>query len=145
MYVFGMGLILLMLVAGCGAGQNYGKSVAASMGPDPMTIETLIENWQDYHIYYTGLSEQQPTGVAFDMKNDDKILDCSAWTKIEDKKTLTYVLGMMKTFMTGAQKLFKILGPDDQLYGYVYTPLDGARTKVTAPNTLHVSPIGVGG
>ena len=144
-YLFIVGLVLLGLLSGCGASQNYGKNVAASRGPDPMTIQTLTGNWQDYNIYYSGVSAQQPAAVAFDPKNDDKTLDCKGWTKIGSEETLTNVLGMMKTFMSGSQKLFKILGPDDQLYGYLYTPLGAAKSKVTGPNTLQLYTIGVGG
>ena len=143
--MFIAGLVLLGLLSGCGVSQNYGKNVAASRGPNPMAIQTLTENWQDYTIYYSGVSAQRPYAVAFDPKNDDKTLDCKGWTKIGSEESLTNILGMMKTFMTGSQKLFKILGPDDHLYGYLYTPVGAAKSKVTGPNTLLLYTIGVGG
>jgi hypothetical protein len=144
-YLFVAGLVLLGLLSGCGVSQNYGKNILASRGTNQMTIETLIENWQDYAIYYSGISAQQPYAVVFDPKNDGRTLDVTGWTPIGSEEALKTTLGQMKTFMRGSQRLFKVLGPDDQLYGYLYTPVGEAKSKVTGPNTLRLYTIGVGG
>ena len=67
--------ILILLISGCA---NYGKLRVESQDvynantrySEKMTIEKLLNHWQDYDIYYAGYKASQATGIMFDPKND---------------------------------------------------------------------------
>jgi hypothetical protein len=130
-----IGLIMIFHFIGCA---GYGKIKQASMAGDPMTIQVLAENWQDYHISYSGFSIDRPLGLLFDPKNDDKTIVSQNWTKILDGKTLSNVIGWMDTFGARRARLFVIYGADNQFYGYIYTFLTGVTTKQVGENTLSI-------
>ena len=56
------------------------------------TIDKLVNNWQDYHIYYAGYKLSRASGIMFDPKNDDLKLLGDWWAKIESKESLDFVL-----------------------------------------------------
>jgi hypothetical protein len=85
-----------------------------------MTIEMLQKNWQDYFIYKDGPFGGVPIAVMFDPKNDDKTLPNHRWDKIEDTKSLSDTISWIKT-KTEIPHVLRIMGPNDQLFGYVYT------------------------
>jgi hypothetical protein len=121
-------VVLTFLVSGCATFKNYGK-----IRPQPkaqMTIETLQDKWKDYLVSYSGNSDNDPGAVIFDRKDDDRFLSGDRWTAVEDERTLSRLIGIMKTWSTPGPKLFKILGPDDHLYGYLYSLRNTAVFKV---------------
>jgi hypothetical protein len=121
-------VVMAFLISGCATFKNYGK-----IRPQPkaqMTIETLQDKWEDYMVSYSGLSNNDPAAVMFDRKDDDRFLGGDRWTAVEDAPTLSRLIGIMKIWSTPTPKLFKILGPDDHLYGYLYSLRDTAVFKV---------------
>ena len=130
-----IGLIMILHLIGCA---GYGRIKQASMAGDPMTVQVLAENWQDYHISYSGFSIDRPLGLLFDPKNDDKTIVSDNWVKIADGKTISSVIGWMDTFGARRARLFRIYGADDQFYGYVYTFFTSVTTKQVEENTLSI-------
>jgi uncharacterized protein YceK len=137
--------ILILLMSGCA---NYGKLRVESQDvynantrySEKMTIEKLLQNWQDYDIYYAGYKASQATGIMFDPKNDDRKLINGWWEKIDSKEKLDYVV---KWVGFGAQKyygnyLYKMIGPDQKLYGYVFTPYTQVVFKSVGDKTMYV-------
>ena len=106
-----------------------------------MTVQVLAENWQDYHISYSGFSIDRPLGLLFDPKNDDKTIVSEHWTKIQNGKTVSNVIGWMETFGGRRARLYRIYGADDQFYGYIFTFLTSVTTKQVGENTLSVYPL----
>ena len=141
------GLVLMVLLAGCPLIKNYGK-LELQYGPgEKMTIQRLEERWQDYNIYYAGVHIQLPSAVIFDPKDDDRrLLTHERWVHIEDRKELSEVLLWLWGDETSSEfypNLYEILGPDNQLFGYMYTPWDHANIKVIDKKTLWVDDIPV--
>ena len=139
------GLLLMVLMSGCQLITNYGK-LRLQYGPDEkMTIQRLEERWQDYDVYYAGVHVQLPSAVIFDPKDDDrKLITHERWVHIEDREELAEVLLWLwgdETSPEFSPQLWKILGPDDQLYGYMYTPWDHANIKMVDEKTLWVDDI----
>lgn len=56
----------------------------------------------------------------FDPKNDDKVLTGDKWIKVEDQETLLELIGWIGTYIEFDPRLWRILGPDDQYYGYLF-------------------------
>ncbi len=58
-------LLPLFFITGCLGLGNYG-TIRVADGKWGNTIQNLIENWQDYDIYYAGLSYKSPSAIMFE-------------------------------------------------------------------------------
>ena len=71
-------LIVLALVAGC-AGAYVNMKVEDKGG---MAVETLVNNWQNYNVYYLG-DFANPYVVLFDPKDDGKTIKVAdRWERV---------------------------------------------------------------
>ena len=95
-----------------------------------MTIEALEEFWEDYTVYFTGCCgglqplKGHPSAVMFDPKGDDKELVGERWLKVETKYRLNKLITAVQKserFESYYPSLYRIIGPDDELYGYMFT------------------------
>ena len=135
-----IGFVLIFLISGCA---NYGKLRLESGQAEKMTIQELQENWDDYSIYYADWRSVGWTGgIIFDPKKDGKTLVGDKWMKVEDKETLSQVVASIEA-KNRYPRLYQILGPNDEFYGYMYL---GPRrdnvnvfAKVIDSNSLRVS------
>lgn len=129
MYFAIVALALSGLVFGCAASGKYGRLRANRSG---MNIAHLSENWNDYHVYWTGASSARPLGIAFDPKGDDRKLQFGAWWEpIENQKELKDITVSLQQqvgtpigtgIMANILYTRDILDPEGkQLFGYVYT------------------------
>ena len=134
--------VLLSFLSGCLG--SYGKIRPQSGKGETLTIDDLEKNWIDYTIHYAGLSANRPLGVMFDPKNDGKTLlpgSNDRWKKIEDKKTLSEVIGWIKVqgFSDYNPMLYKVLGPDDKLYGYLFCGHSDVTVEIFDDRTMFVN------
>ena len=135
-----IGFVLVFLISGCA---NYGKFRLESGRAEKMTIQELQENWDDFSIYYADWRSVGWTGgIIFDPKKDGKTLVGDKWMKVEDKETLSQVIASIEA-KNRYPRLYQILGPNNEFYGYMYL---GPRrdsvnvfAKVTDSNSLRVS------
>jgi hypothetical protein len=134
--------LLLCFMPGCLG--SFGKIRPQSGKGEPLTIDDLEKNWTDYTVHYAGSSPERPLGVMFDPKNDGKTLlpgSNDRWTKIEDEKTLSEIIGWIKlqSFADYNPMLYKVLGPDDQLYGYLLSGRSDVTIEVFDDRTMFVN------
>ncbi len=133
------GFSLMLFIAGCSL-WTYGKIRVEYPSDGGMAIDTLYETWQNYHVYYSGLYMDQPGGVLFDPKGDDRTLEGDAWKRLEDKESIATVLMWLRTMSVHYRPyLYRMLGPDDAFYGYVYTPYRHVVLKQVDERTLAVN------
>ena len=86
--------------------------------PAQMTLETLLRDWQNYHVYYGGTNPDRPIVVLFDPKSDGKILDVEGrYWPVSDEKTMRDAVGRINMLPGTIPRLWRILGPDKSLYG----------------------------
>jgi hypothetical protein len=130
-----LGLFFASLISGCA---SYGKLRPLSGQERAMSIEALEKNWEDYAVYWTGLSVGEPSGIMFDPKKDDRKLTNEKWIKVENKATLAELIGWIKMNRDYYPRLWTILGPDDRLYGYMYTGWRNVVIKEVDERTLYV-------
>ena len=136
-------LLIVLIISGCVLWQkNYGKLKTISKGPNHLTIQNLIDKWDDYHIYssdqYAGPGFRSPLGIMFDPKNNDTMLVGDRWKKVSDQKTLT---DMTKRIFLATQRepwLNEILGPDGVLYGYLYYSYGVVTLKVVDEKKMYI-------
>lgn len=130
-----LGLVFAFLISGCA---GYGKLRPLSGQDRAVSIEVLEKNWRDYAVYWTGLSVQEPSGIMFDPQSDGRSLVNDKWKKVEDEKFLAEIISWMKINRDYPPWVWKILGPDDQFYGYMYTGWQFGLIKEVDEKTLHV-------
>jgi hypothetical protein len=135
-----LGVILISLsLAGCAGLDGYGKLRLQPGGKDKITPEKLLENWKDYDIHYTGLSISKPSAVLFDPKGDDRTIQCHKWwVRIEDQETLKEVMSWLTFDNHFDPVVWRILGPGDEFYGYMYTWWNNPLIKVVDEHTLYI-------
>ena len=143
-YVVLLGVILLaaLIGSGCTPGR-YGR-----LGPvdrvDPVTVDSLVKNWEDYEVYFAGLHAGHPSAVLFDRKDDDRRLLSERWFDVKSKDLLDHLVYSIQKQLPFAgyyPRLWKIFGPDGHLYGYMFTSWDHAVMKVVDEKTMFVNDI----
>lgn len=128
--------IVILTFTGCAGLGTYGRLKSAS-GQD-VTIDALVQNWNDYKIFYKGYHFEQPSGVLFDVKGDSKTLMGEGWTLVEGQETLISLVSWAKVNLNYYPRLWVCIGPDNAFYGYLYTGSDEAFLRVTGEKTLQV-------
>jgi hypothetical protein len=133
-----IGVILSLFILGCAG--DYGKIRTVEEGE--MTVATLADTWSNFNIYYAGSKPEIPVAVLFDPKNDGKNLQVDPrWERVTDEKTLRQMVDFIRTQPprgVNMPRLWKVLGPDDTLYGYVYTLLVKLVITPIDQNTVRV-------
>ncbi len=136
-------LLIALVIFSCASWQqNYGKLIRLPQSQNEVTIQDLIEKWEDYNIYYSdkydGFDARSPLGIMFDPKNNDTALVGDRWKKVEDQKTLIEMTRWIYPTTQYEPWLSKILGPDGRFYGYLYYSYGFATLKVVDDNTMYV-------
>jgi len=124
----------LFFVFGCALHKGSGKLWAEHK----VTIQDLEKNWKDFDVYYAGLSEKSAAALMFDPRNDNNRLLGKTWTEVKDKKTLSKIIGWIKTYTQYDPSVWRVLGPDGQLFGYIFAPRTHILMKVIDDHTLYV-------
>jgi len=84
------------------------------------------------------LSVGTAAGIIFDPKNDDKTLTGDKWIKIEDQEILSALIGWIQPYIQFDPRLWRIVGPDDQFYGYLFFALGHVVIKSVDDTTMYV-------
>ncbi|MBN2063080.1 MAG: hypothetical protein JW882_21935 [Deltaproteobacteria bacterium] len=135
-------VLVLFILSGCA---GYGKFVFESSlsgscdSNSRMTIQRLIENRMHYHISYWGLSSHQARGIMFDIKEDDFYLKGDSWKEVKDEGLFSSLV-LWRIEPHGQGRLYKIIGPHDKLFGYIFFPEqnESAAAKVIDDKTLYI-------
>ena len=138
------GVIIMLLFFGCASMfTGYGKLRPQPMRGQTVAIGELEENWKDYVIHYAGLSVGTPAAIMFDPKDDARRLTGEKWTKVEDKETLSELIGWMETYTEFNPQIWRILGPNNEFFGYLFYPsyrthIDSVVIKAIDDKTMYV-------
>jgi hypothetical protein len=138
MYPVLIGVLALLLLGGCASFKGMGMLSAPGTYGKSVTLQDLVKNWHAYTIYYAGLSEDTPAALLFDPKNDDKTLTGKRWERVKDKKILTSMISFIKGYAQFDPRLYSIIGPDKEVYGYVFSPTNEVYLKVLNGKTIYV-------
>jgi hypothetical protein len=120
---------------GCAVQLGYGR---VSPAPEDKTIQELVDNRHDFHVYYSGLHTGRPSGLMFDPRHDDRELTGKLWEPVTDRATLDEIvmwLGFHDHYKPG---IFEITGPEKVLYGYVYTGWNHIVARSVDAHTMYV-------
>lgn len=138
-----IGIILILPISTCTFLGPYGKLRVQSEGPEKVTIEMLEERWEDYDVYFAGPWIGRPSAVMFDPKDDDrKLVPHKWWVPVKQREDLLEVISGVRVGQGAFWPIvWRIVGPDDQFYGYMYTAWHYVRIKVVDSKTLWVDDI----
>ncbi len=138
-----VGIILILPISTWAFFGSYGKLRVQPRGPEKVTIEMLEERWEDYDVYFAGPWIGRPSAVMFDPKDDDrKLVPHKWWVPVKKKEDLLQVVSGVKVGQVSFWPIvWRILGPDDQHYGYMYTAWQHVLIKVVDDKTLWVDDI----
>jgi len=122
--------------------KKYGKLEIVPKGHNQVTIQDLIDKWDDYNIYYSdkyaGFSARSPLGIMFDPKNNDTMLTGDRWKKVKDQKTLIEMTQWICPTTLHEPFLNKISGPDGRFYGYLYYSYECVTCKMVGDKKMYV-------
>ena len=138
-------LVFAFLISGCALTQGYGKIRPQPDSTEKMTTQALWDNRNDYNIYYAGyygnVSIKHPSALMFDPKGDDRVLKGDRWTKVTNDIWLAKLIRSIETQESIGgpdSKVWRILGPDDQFYGYMFSGWDHVVMKEVDDRTMLV-------
>lgn len=140
-------LLSIVLIAfiffSCASWQNnHGRLRILKENQNKVTIQDLIDKWDDYNIYYSdiydGYNPRAALGVMFDPKNNDTTLVGDRWKKVREKKDLIDITRWIYSNTQYEPWLNEILGPDGRVYGYLYYSYGGVTLKVIDDKTMYV-------
>jgi hypothetical protein len=122
--------------------ENYGRVKTIPTSDGNVTIDDLIDKWDDYNIYYSdiydGYNVRSALGVMFDPKDSETILVGNLWKPIRDKEKLVEATRWIFSNTGYEPRLNKILGPDGRLYGYLYYSYGSVFLKKIGDNKMHI-------
>ena len=132
-----------MIISSCASwSNNYGKLRIIPKSQNEMTIQDLIDKWEDYNIYYSdkyeGYNVRAALGIMFDPKNNETTLAGDSWKKVRDQKDLIDITKWIYSNTQYEPWLNEILGPDGRVYGYLYYSYGNVTIKVIDDKTMYV-------
>jgi hypothetical protein len=135
--MFLVGVALFFFISGCSSIQKPGR-ISIQNHEEKVNIDYLMENWLDFHVYYYGYSPQDPWAVLFDPKTDGKTIDAGQWYRVTDREQLEVLYTWMGSRGQMFVKLYKVLGPDNRVYGYMCSKRRDVNIRAVDANTLWV-------
>lgn len=114
-------VVSMCFMIGCYGLHSYGQVKMPSGLRGKISIGDLVENWQDYDVYYAGLSVKNPSAIMFDPVRDDRRLVNDKWIAVRNKLELVSLVRWINADINFPPDLMSILGPDNKFYGYIYS------------------------
>ena len=120
----------------------YGKLEIVPIGSNQLTIQDLVDKWDDYNIYYSdkyaGYSARSPMGIIFDPKNNDTMLVGDRWKKVKNQEDLIEMTEWICPTTLHEPFLNTIFGPDGRFYGYLYYSCGCVNCKMVGDKKMYV-------
>lgn len=132
-----MGLgVLLAAALGCA---GIAKLQPEQRGAGASVIQDLSSKWESYTTYAAIWPGSKPVALLFDLRADDRAIFAEGWTKVDTREDLTSLIGGLQAGQS--PRLFQVLGPDGQLFGYLYTAVAGLQAQVVDAKTVRFYPV----
>ena len=130
-------LTLVWLMTGCAGFQmRFGKIVPVGKLEKAMDIKTLEAGLEKYDVYSMGPDVATTSGVLFYPQDSEVPLKLDRWTKLPDQEAVLKrirAVTAQKEMQFSAEyppRLYKVIGPDDRSYGYLYTAWKAATIRL---------------
>ncbi len=130
------GLITIFFVSSCVTFKSAGVFTAPGPGNKLISLSELEARPSKYHIYYVGLSWDMPTALLFDPKGDDRKIIGQSWVKVQEGHDLHRMINFVKSFTNFDPRLYAIIGPGGQVFGYILAPTFAIQTRIVDEKTI---------
>lgn len=127
------GMVMVFFIAGgVSQGRARGKIVAQSSKGERVTIQTLTDDFAKYNVYYAGTKPADAVTVLFSPKDNDKTITPDRWwNKVGNQASLSNIVSWMQTRNAASRPSVQfVMGPNSQVFGYVYSFSFQIRTRV---------------
>jgi hypothetical protein len=133
-YLAVMGLIWVLFISGC---VSQGRLRVQYRSDTAVAMKDIQENHDKYIIHANEWPAGEVSAMVFDLKGDNRTIENDGWTKVTSKEQLSKLIDRSRRNIY--RQFFKILGPNEEFYGYL---LGGARyvwIQTIDANTLKVN------
>jgi len=142
-YIFLSVFLIALIISGCVSWQkNYGKLKIIPKNQNEITIQNLIDKWDEYNIYYSdqydGFNVRSALGIMFDPKNNNTTLVGDRWKKVNNQNTLAEMTQWIVLNTQYEPWLNEILGPDGRFYGYLYYSYGVVTLKMVGDKKMYI-------
>ena len=139
------GMVLVFFIAGCVSDKDKrGRTIAQPRKGERVTLQQLQADFAKYDVYYAGIKPVLAVGVLFIPKDSDTTLTPDRWWNIvNDREYLSDVVSWMQSRRDiHIPRVQLIMGPNSQVFGYIYTWNMNTKLKVLSDNEILVySPV----
>lgn len=130
--------VFLIFMHGCMSPKEYGGIRPVSSPENTVTIAEIIKGWQNYSIYYADVNPAYPSAILIDPKGDELRLTNDRWVPVKKQDELIELIKWIDMDIDSPPDLLAVLGPDEQVFGYLYTGWHHVLIKLVDSTTLWV-------
>ena len=126
-------LISLSLISVCA---SSGILRVQSGSDTKVFLKDIEENKDKYIIHANEWPAGEVSAIVFDPKDDNKTIENDGWTKVTSQEQLSKLITRSNRLIF--RQFFKIVGPNDDFYGYLLGGPPYVWIKTVDDNTLKV-------
>ncbi len=135
------GMVLVFFITVCvSEGRARGRIVAQSKKGERVTIQQLTDDFAKYKVYYAGTKPADAVTVLFCPNDNDKTITPDRWwDKVGNQASLSNITSWMQTRNASSRPSVQlVMGPNSQIFGYVYTFNIQIRMRVVSDKEMIV-------
>ena len=129
----GLGMLLAAALGCAGIAKLQPEARGASV------IQDLSTQWESYTTYAAIWPGSRPVALLFDLRSDERAILAEGWTKVDHPADAASLIEGLQAGQS--PRLFQVLGPDGQFFGYLYTAVPGLQTQVVDAKTVRFYPV----
>jgi hypothetical protein len=130
---------MLLAISGC---SSHGKLSGIDSAEQEALLADLVSRQDLYVVHSHGNSEKFVSGILFDPKGDGKNIrpEGTMWKEVSDSETIAAAIAsIQRNDHPGyLPRLSRILSPDGDFYGYLFTGWSYMAIKTVDDHTLRV-------
>ena len=129
-YLAVLGLIWVVFL-GCA---SSGRLRVESGSDTKVFLKDIEQDYDKYIIYANEWPTDEVSAIVFDPKDDNKTIETDGWTKVTSQEQLSRLIKRSDRLIF--RQFFKIVGPNDDFYGYLLGGQQYVWMKTVDDNTL---------
>ena len=128
-------LAILLIHAGCA---GYGNIKYQGLVQGRKMLADIMADFDDYRVYYSGMSEAFPSGIIFEPDYGDRAIAQKDWIGVKNREKAEKLVRNLERYHQYKPRLYVIVGEDGRNYGYIYTSYTHIVVRQIEPDRIHV-------
>jgi len=133
---FGLMSGVVLLLIGCA---GFGKLQVECLYNCEQDVQSFVDNFEDYVVYYAGQDTDLPAAILFDPRDDDREIRPGRWKDLNDPNEARHIIDILEAGIQFSPKLYQVLGEQQDVYGYLFTPYQHVPVKQVAPKAVQLN------